>query len=137
MNRKRLDDRLQVSGQLTPSDIDEAAAAGIRQIINNRPDGEEAGQPASADLAARASAHGIAYYHIPISGGNFDDASVATFGDAVREAHGETLAFCRSGTRAATLWALSQAGTKPAEDILKATADAGYDLSAMRKRIGG
>ena len=34
--------------QLAVDDIDEAAASGVRLIVNTRPDGEEPGQPSSA-----------------------------------------------------------------------------------------
>ena len=73
MNPKMLDEHLLVSPQITPDDVDAAADAGVTTIINNRPDGEEAGQPTSADIAARAVARGIDYHHIPVSGGTFYD----------------------------------------------------------------
>lgn len=135
MNLHKLDEKLLVCGQITPEDIDQAASAGVRLIINNRPDGEEPGQPLSADLKAKADALDIAYRYIPISGGNFDDASVMAFGDALASADGPTLAFCRTGTRATTLWALSQAGARPTAAILGAANAAGYDLSQLRGRI--
>ncbi|MEZ0497060.1 TIGR01244 family sulfur transferase [Sphingomonas sp. IW22] len=135
MTPKKLDDNILVAGQIGTDDIDRAAESGMRMIINNRPDGEEPGQPTAVELGERAAQHGIAYRHIPISGGKFDDASVAAFGEALREAGGPTLAFCRSGMRAATLWALSQAGTHPAEALIGAAQEAGYDLSAHRARL--
>ncbi|WP_076070553.1 bifunctional protein tyrosine phosphatase family protein/NAD(P)/FAD-dependent oxidoreductase [Sphingomonas montana] len=136
MNPKTLDDRLLVAGQLSPCDIDRAADAGVRLIINNRPDGEEPGQPTSAELAERARARGVAYRHIPIASGTFDDRSVAAFIEALRTTDGDTLAFCRSGTRSTTLWALGQAGRRPTAEILKIAQRAGYDLSSLRARLG-
>jgi uncharacterized protein (TIGR01244 family) len=41
------------------------------------------------------------------------------------------LAFCRSGTRSTTLWALSQAGKLPAHEIIAQAARAGYDMSHL------
>ena len=135
MNPHKLDEKLLVCGQITPEDIDQATSVGVRLIINNRPDGEEPGQPLSADLKAQAEALGIAYRHIPISGGNFDEASVTDFCNALASVDGLTLAFCRTGTRATTLWALSQAGSRPTAAILGAANAAGYDLSQLRGRI--
>lgn len=135
MNPKKLGPDLLVSGQITAADIDAAAAAGIRTIINNRPDGEEPGQPTSAELAARANAHNIAYHHIPISNGNFDEDSIEAFSQVLRTANGDILAFCRTGTRSTTLWGLSRAGARPTAQILDAAKAAGYDLSSHRKRI--
>ena len=49
--------------------------------------------------------------------------------------HGPVLAYCASGTRSSVLWSLAQAGTLPTEEILQATARAGYDLSGLRPRL--
>lgn len=107
MTPKVLTDRLSVSSQLSLTDIDAVAAAGFDRIINNRPDGEEPGQPFSAALATRAAAMGLDYHHIPVVLGAIRDADVVAFADAIAE--GRTLAFCRSGTRATTLWTMTQA----------------------------
>src|SRR3546814_17172783 len=64
MKPKKLDDGVLVSGQLRAADSDSAAQAGFKMIVNNRPDGEEPDQPASAELGERAEAQGIAYRHI-------------------------------------------------------------------------
>ena len=42
------------------------------------------------------------------------------------------LAFCRSGTRSTTLWALAQAGGGNADAVITAAAQAGYDVSGLR-----
>lgn len=135
MNPKVLDDRLLVSSQITPEDVDAAADAGVTTIINNRPDGEEPGQPASSEIAARAAAKGLAYHHIPVAGGKFEDGSVTMFAQALAAAKGKTLAFCRTGTRSTTLWALGNAGTLPTAELLHRAAEAGYDLSAHKERL--
>src|SRR5258706_9101822 len=136
MSPKTLTDTLSVSPQLSPDDIDAAAATGFRTIINNRPDGEEPGQPRSADLAARAAAVGIAYVHIPIVPGQIGSDAIAAFGDALSAAKGKVLAFCRTGTRSTTLWALGQANHLIADHIIGIAATAGYDLAGLRPRLG-
>ena len=115
-----------VSGQIAPDDVAAAASAGIRTIINNRPDGEEPGQPSGAEIEAAAEAAGLGYRHIPVAGG-FSETLVAAMADALSE--GPALAFCRSGTRSTYLWALARARQgRPAESILEAAVAAGYDL---------
>ena len=135
MAPKQISDRLSVSPQLSLADIDAAAVKGFRMIVNDRPDGEEAGQPTSAELAARADAAGLGYRHIPVVGGSIGDSDVAAFADALEQADGPVLGFCRTGTRSTTLWALGQAGKQPTEAILKTAAAAGYDLAALRPRL--
>src|SRR3546814_3784541 len=83
MKPKKLDDGVLVSGQLRAADIDSAAQAGFKMIVNNRPDGEEPDQPASAELGECAAAQGLAYRHIPVSGGKYDDASIRAMGEAL------------------------------------------------------
>src|SRR3546814_6912374 len=103
MKPKKLDDGVLVSGQLRAADIDSAAQAGFKMIVNNRPDGEEPDQPASAELGERAEAQGIAYRHIPVSGGKYDDASIRAMGEALDATEGKALIFCRTGMRSTTL----------------------------------
>lgn len=135
MKPKKLDDGVLVSGQLRAADIDSAAQAGVKMIVNNRPDGEEPDQPTSAELGERAEAQGIAYRHIPVSGGKFDDASIRAMGQALDATEGKALIFCRTGTRSTTLWALSQADRKPVAHLLGAADAAGYDLAPHKERL--
>lgn len=73
--------------------------------------------------------------HIPVVPGAVGDEHVTMFRAALDELPGPVLTFCRTGGRAASLWALSQAGTLPADEIIGAAADAGYDLSQLRDRL--
>ncbi len=56
---RTLDDTISVFGQITPEDVAEAKAQGFTTIINNRPDGEQAGQPTGAEIEAAATAAGL------------------------------------------------------------------------------
>lgn len=137
MISKPLTDKLHVSGQITVADVRQAAAEGFTTILNNRPDGEEPGQPPAAEIAAAAEAAGLKYIHQPVVGTNIRDSDIATFGRLVAETPGKILAHCRTGTRCTMLWLLSQAGTNPADDLLATARAAGYDLEALRPRLGG
>ena len=55
MDMRKLSPALYVAGQVAPEDMSGLVARGIRSIICNRPDGEEAGQPAWADRRAMPS----------------------------------------------------------------------------------
>ena len=135
MAAKMLTDRLSVSPQLSPDDIDAAAARGVRMVVNNRPDGEEVGQPGSAELAARADAAGVDYRHIPVVSGKIDDSDVAAFAKALDDADGPVLAFCRTGTRSSQLWALAARDRLSTDEVIRMAATAGYDLSGMQERL--
>ena len=126
---RRLDEQVTVSGQIGPEDVAALAAAGFRTLINNRPDGEQPGQPAGSDIEAAAAAAGLAYHHIPVAGG-FAPARIEAMMAALREV--PAFAFCASGTRSTYLWALARAGDgEPAETLVGKAAAAGYDLRPL------
>ena len=126
---RQLDAAVTVSGQILPEEV---AALGVALIINNRPDGEEPGQPRSDEIAAAAEAAGIAYRHIPVAGG-FSLPQVAEMADALAAAEGPVLAFCKSGTRSPYLWALARSRIgDDAETLVAKAAAAGYDLAPIR-----
>jgi sulfide:quinone oxidoreductase len=126
---------LSVAPQIAPSDIGIAASQGFRSIIINRPDGEGDDQPSSKELLEAAARHGLEARFIPVVSGQLKDADVAAFRAAMNELPAPVLAFCRTGTRSITLWALSQAGHLSADAVLRTAADAGYDLSGLRPRL--
>lgn len=132
LQTKPLDSATWVAAQVHPEDLPGLAAAGFHTLIGNRPDGEAPDQPLASDLAALAQQHGIAYVHLPVVAGAIAEADVDAFGQALQVASGPVLAFCRSGTRSATLWARWQARQRPLDEVLAATARAGYDLSSLR-----
>ena len=126
---KQLDDAVSVSGQIRPEDV---AGLGVGLIVNNRPDGEEPGQPSSDEISAAADAAGIAYRHIPVAGG-VSLPQVSEMADALAAAEGPVLAFCKSGTRSTFLWALARSRMgDDAETLVAKAAAAGYDLAPIR-----
>lgn len=133
---RQLDDSISVAGQLTPDHIATAAEAGFRMIVNNRPDGEEPGQPREAEIAAAAAANGLGYAHIPVTHAGIAPGQVEAMRTALAAADGPVLAFCRSGTRSTFLWALSQAGSEDRDVLMQKAAAAGYDLSPLAGRLG-
>lgn len=104
MNITWLNAQLAVSPQLQLSDIDDIRTKGFRMIINNRPDEEAPGQPSSNALEHEATRIGLRYAYIPIIPGEMNDHDVAEFAQAVSEAGGPVLAFCRTGNRSTQLW---------------------------------
>ncbi|HEY0624144.1 TIGR01244 family sulfur transferase [Sphingomonas sp.] len=130
---RRINDQVSVAPQLDPADIVEAARAGFTTIVNNRPDDEEAGQPAGEAIRAVAETLNLAYHAIPITHAGFSAPQVDAMRAVLADAEGPVLAYCRSGTRSANLWALAEAsrGEHPA-GLIEAAAGAGYDLNGLR-----
>jgi uncharacterized protein (TIGR01244 family) len=121
-----------VAPQISPEDMAELAAAGFKRVISNRPDAEVPPALASAIMEAAAKAAGLDYVHVPIVGMP-SAAAVETIFAAVQSAGGPVLAYCRSGTRSITAWAIGQAehgGAEP-QELIALGRDAGYDLSGV------
>jgi len=135
MPGRKLDDGLSTSPQITPEEVKIVAAAGFRAVISNRPDGEEPGQPTAADMKAAAEKHGLAFRHIPVTGGGIGAEDIKAMADALDTLPGPIFGFCRSGTRTAMLWALARAPSSDADTLIAAARDAGYDLSGLRCRL--
>src|ERR1700682_3916624 len=93
-----------VSGRLDRSDLEALARAGVRTIINNRPDGEDPGQLPAADARRIAEMHGVVYHHIPITAATLSRTDVDAFAAAIHNAPAPVVAHCRSGTRSTLLW---------------------------------
>lgn len=132
---KQLTPFLSVIGQIQPTDMASVAASGFLTVINNRPDGEGEGQPSSAEMAAAAQASGLQYHYLPVIAGQISDANVSDFAQLLSQVKGPVLAFCRTGTRSSSLWALSEASRLDATAILAAAQSAGYDLTGLVPRI--
>jgi sulfide:quinone oxidoreductase len=123
---------LSVAGQLDRADIDALARNGVRTIINNRPDDEDAGQLPAAEAQKLAEAQGIAYHHIPITAASLSRADVDAFAAALDAAPQPVVAHCRSGTRSTLLWALTRlrAGAEP-QPLIAEAARHGIDIASL------
>ncbi len=136
MNLKIIDHNLAVSEQITPRDVTEIAGAGFKSIICNRPDGEGADQPTFAEIEAAAKAAGLAGAYLPVVSGKVSDDDATAFSALMETLPKPIFAYCRSGTRSAILWSLSEgARGRPPQEILAATKAAGYDMSGVVRRI--
>ena len=128
----RLDDKTLVEGQIAPADVAAFKQAGVTMIVNNRPDGEDEGQPTSAEIEQAARDAGIDYRHVPIARG-MGPADVEAMRSAINEAsEGKLLAFCRTGNRSTLAWALARSEDGVSrEELERCVAEAGFDLSPV------
>lgn len=133
---KRINDRMSVSPQISVEDVAAIKAAGFTAIINNRPDGESPDQPSGETIRKAAEAAGLAYHYIPLGREGVSPEMVEKTRAALEGSDGPVFAYCRSGTRSTTLWALSQAGKVPASEIISEAAGAGYDMSHLAGHLG-
>ena len=128
---RQLDEKTSVSGQIQPGDVAALKSAGVTMIVNNRPDGEDPGQPLAADIEAAAEQAGVAYRFVPIQRG-IGPSDVEAMQEAIDACDGKLLAFCRSGQRSTLAWAVARRGQGASiEELERAAENAGVDLTPV------
>jgi len=132
---RKLTENIYVAPQLTAADVAEIDAMSFRSILCNRPDNEQEQQPAYESIRQQADALGMACEFQPVNGSLITDQDIDDFAENLQNLPMPVLTYCRSGTRCTVLWALSQAGHRPIDDILQIAASAGYSLDALRPRL--
>lgn len=97
-------EKLSVSSQPSVEDIRSLRANGFKTLINNRPDGEEPGQPGTEAEAQEAKHCNLSYAFIPVTGATITEADVRAFQRAIDESEGPVFAHCKTGTRSLNLY---------------------------------
>ena len=139
MDIQSLTAELSVAPQIVAADLRAIAEAGFRSVICNRPDGEGADQPVFSEIERAAEDQGLQARYLPAESGKVTDEQGLAFGALMSELPKPVLAYCRSGMRSATMWALWQAGLIPQDPplprIIERAAKAGHDLEGVVRRI--
>ncbi|CAG9187641.1 bifunctional protein tyrosine phosphatase family protein/NAD(P)/FAD-dependent oxidoreductase [Cupriavidus pinatubonensis] len=135
MHARPLTPDLSVSPQISATDVATLKALGFGSIVCHRPDGEGADQPNFEEIAQAARQAGLQPIYQPVVPGQASAEQAAAFAELLAQLPKPVLAYCRTGTRSATLWALSQAGKLPAWEIQERAARAGFNLKAVVQRI--
>lgn len=135
METKALTSTLSVSAQIAVTDIPQIVQAGFKAIICSRPDDEGLDQPGFHEIKAAADLAGLPIRYLPAESGKVTDQQGVSFGQLMDELPKPILAYCRTGMRSTTMWALSQAGKTPLPQIIEAASKAGFDLHGLVRRI--
>ena len=124
-----------VSPQIEPGDLPAIKAAGYVMVIDNRPDGEIPPHLHTAEMRAAAEALGLAFVANPVIGGALTMENVTAQAQAMAAAGGPVFAYCASGNRCSIVWALTQAGQRPADELIATAARFGYQLDHLRPTL--
>ncbi|EKO3779208.1 TIGR01244 family phosphatase [Vibrio metschnikovii] len=127
--------QLTVAPQIEPSDIEQIAGLGFKSVINNRPDGEESGQPLNQAIEQYAEQLGLAYVHLPVVGGQISEAQIHQFGELLQTLPQPILAFCRTGTRSSMLWSLASQDSAMFSERLQVATKQGFKLDGLGERF--
>lgn len=136
MNIRPITSDYAVSPQITPEDLPAIRDAGYVTILCNRPDAEIPAELSSSQMRRAAEALGLGFVDNPVTHQELNDEMVSRQREALDASAGPVLAYCASGTRSTIVWALGEAGARPADEIVRLAGSAGYDLSGLRGRLG-
>ncbi len=128
---KILTPSITVAPQIAVSDLSQLALLGYKSIINNRPDGEESAQPASAEFAQQANELGLEYCYLPVVSGQITQEQITQFGALFTKLPKPVFAFCRTGTRSSLLWVQGSDDLTDLTARLVRAKEQGYDLAAL------
>jgi sulfide:quinone oxidoreductase len=118
-----------------PGGIAQLARAGFRSLINNRPDTDQELLMTSAETATEAAANGLRYVHIPVEGRNPLERDVKAFAAALSTLPQPIFAYCHSGGRSASLWAMASVADFDTETLISKCRDIGFDISGLRAKM--
>ena len=129
---RQLDEKTLIGGQISPGEVAQLKALGVSLVVNNRPDGEDEGQPTGAEIEAAARNAGLEYRHVPIARG-MGPSDIEAMREAINSTgDGKMFAFCRSGNRSALAWAVARSEDGVEREELERCAEgAGFSLDPV------
>ena len=108
-----------IGPQVGPDDFARLADAGFKSIINARPDTEDGDFLRAAAAAELSASAGLGYIYSPTENhAIFETDAIDQFEQALTKLLGPVFAHCKSGTRAAILWALVAVRHQPTDDVI-------------------
>ena len=125
-----------IGPQVEAEDFDRLRAAGFASVLNARPDDETGTYLLSSEAEPLARASGLAYAHSPTENHSiFEPEIVDRFERALADLPKPIFAHCKSGTRAAILWALVAARHRDVEEVIATLRAAGQDLEFLEQEL--
>ena len=108
MNLTKITDQYFVFGQIQPNDVSILKEMGFGTIICNRPDGESPGQPTAKEIGAKVESEGMKFFYVPFAPMSPAPNMLEDFCNAMQQAQGKILAYCRTGNRSTQLYNRTQ-----------------------------
>ncbi|MCZ4262023.1 TIGR01244 family sulfur transferase [Limimaricola sp. G21655-S1] len=135
MDIRRISPDYAVSPQIEPEDIPAIAEAGFATVLCNRPDEEVPAELQAETLRIAAEAAGLRFATNPVTHQGLNREIIDRQMQVLDSSDGPVLAYCASGTRSSIVWSLGQVGRQETDEIIAATAKAGYDLERLRPQL--
>lgn len=127
----QLSETFSVSGEMHETDLKTLTDMGVDTIINVRPDFEVEHQISSERWQQLARAHNLHYALIAVKPCQYHREKVSSFKAALAQSNAKVHCFCRTGARAAHLWALANKDTLSFKQLHEVLSKNGYDLDVI------
>lgn len=125
-----------IGPQPSAGDFEVLRAAGFASVLNARPDDEAGSYLISEEAEPLARVSGLAYAHSPTENhAIFELEVIDRFEAALAELPTPIFAHCKSGTRAAILWALVAARHRAVEAVIATLRAAGQELDFLEQEL--
>ena len=125
-----------IGPQPSAVDFDRIRTAGFASILNTRPDDEDGYYLRSKEAEISARSRGIAYAYSPSENyALFETPVIDQFEHALTVLPSPIFAHCKTGTRAAILWALVAARYREVEDVISELRSAGHELEFFEDEL--
>lgn len=131
MKLNKVSETLTISEQLTVADITQLHALGYRSILCNRPDEECTELAQFTDIRRKAVEYGIECRYCPVAPTAVSPKTAEEFGKVLSELPQPVLAYCRSGKRSISLWALSAKYQLPEPEVKQKLQAFGMDKDGI------
>ena len=135
MKQFKISDTLTISEQLTEADVTQLNALGYRSILCNRPDEECSELAQYSDIKKKAESYGIECRYYPVAPLAVTPQAAEAFGEVLSELPKPTLAYCRSGKRSISLWALWAKAQTPEQVLIQQLQEFGMDKEGIAALI--
>lgn len=125
-----------IGPQVSADDFEPLHAAGFASVLNVRPDDEIGTYLVSQDAEHLARSNGLAYVHSPTENhAIFEPENIDRFERALAELPKPIFAHCKTGTRAAILWALVASRHRAVESVIATLRAAGQELDFLEQEL--
>ena len=105
---KKLSHCFSVVPQISVLNVQDLADRGFTTIICTRPDGEVSTGETSQEMRQAAVTAEVSFHYLPMVPGEVDPKHVEALRKILRDESGLVVGYCRTGARAAKLWAMMQ-----------------------------
>lgn len=132
---RQLNAELALADQLEVHDLDAIKEAGFASVVCNRPDEEGEPHATSDSMAKRAAELDLEFRYLPVNGANITETDVDAHAALLAELPTPILTYCRSGTRCAKLWALSERGKQDVNTLVETVDKTGLSVVDIAHRL--